>query len=156
MNPLAMLLAASAFLAGPALATEVVYADRAPTVADIPVTQYLAFHDEIEQRSAKGDFKDLARGDRDALAAAQSRIRAVVAGKQRMGELDEAQRLAVFNDHQRIVGLLDKADESRVICEQVKRIGSHRHAVECRSVAERRRDRESTQIATRTVRLWPY
>jgi len=77
-------------------------------------------------------------------------------GQRRMTELSEPQRLTVFNDHQRVVALLDKAEESRVICEQVKRVGSHRHSVECRSVAERRRDRENSQLAARTVRKWPY
>ena len=156
MQRVALLAALLFAIAAPAAASEVVYADRPPTVADIPVTQFLAFYDEVGERAAKGDFKDLSRADREELEQAQARIRATVAGKQRMPELDEAQRLAVFNDHQRVVALLDKADESRVICEQVKRVGSHRHSVECRSVAERRRDREAAQIATRTVRLWPY
>lgn len=145
-----------ALLPATGAATGAVYADRAPSVSDVPVAQFLAFHDEVGARATKGDFRDLARSDRDALAAAQARIRALVAGKQRMTELDERERLEVFNEHQRVVALVDRAEESRVICEQVKRIGSHRHSVECRSVAERRRDREATQIATRTVRQWPY
>ncbi|MCE3002580.1 MAG: hypothetical protein LW860_07755 [Xanthomonadaceae bacterium] len=156
MRLASLLFAAVVSVALPALASDGVFADRAPSVADIPVTEFLAFYDEIDQRAAKGEFKDLSRGDREALDAAQSRIRATVSGKQRMTELSEPQRLTVFNDHQRVVALLDKAEESRVICEQVKRVGSHRHSVECRSVAERRRDRENSQLAARTVRKWPY
>jgi hypothetical protein len=155
-----MTLAASLFalavLSASPDAREPIVADRAPTVSNVAVAEYLEFHDEVARRAAGGEFRELSATDRGALAEAQARIRAAVAGKANMGELSEAERLQVFNDHQRVVALVDRAEESRVVCEQVKRVGSHRHAVECRSVAEVRRARERAQIEGRAVRQWPY
>jgi hypothetical protein len=48
----------------------------------------------------------------------------------------------VFNRLEEIRALVEKAEDSRVVCEYKKKVGTHMKARVCQTVAERRRERE--------------
>jgi hypothetical protein len=124
-------------------------AGDAPTVNNATVPQFLAWHDEVAQRAAGRDFEALSRAERRQLADAQAEIRRTLDGKASMSDLDDAAKIRLFNAQERVVALVNKAEDERLVCSQRKRLGSHRHQLECRTVAQMQRDRE----AARTARL---
>jgi hypothetical protein len=123
----------------------------APTAAPVPtpqnssVEQFLAYHDEVARRASSREMDALSRTDRDALAAAQAEIRAMLAGKASIDELDAAGKVALFNANEKVIALVNKAEDERLVCKQTKRLGSHRHTLECRTVAQIRTDREAAR-----------
>jgi hypothetical protein len=135
----ALLLAATL----PALADST--ASKAPTVSNMSVQQFLAYHDDVARRAKTKDFEGLSRGERDQLAAAQGEIRQALAGKASMTDLDDPAKLVVFNAHEKVLALVTKAEDERLVCKQQKRIGSNRRTLECRTVAQLREERERAQ-----------
>lgn len=143
----ALLLAATL----PALADST--GSKAPTVSNMSVQQFLAYHDDVARRAKTKDFEALSRSEREQLAASQGEIRAALAGKATMSDLDDPARLVVFNAHEKVLALVTKAEDERMVCTQQKRIGSNRRTLECRTVAQLREDRERAQdnrMRTRT------
>ncbi|NLG58656.1 MAG: hypothetical protein GX538_00635 [Gammaproteobacteria bacterium] len=60
--------------------------------------------------------------------------------------LTDAQKVELFNAQERINTILTGArEDSRQVCERRQVTGSHRKQVTCTTVAERRRQRESSQ-----------
>jgi hypothetical protein len=117
----------------------------APAVNNMSVQEFLAFHDDVAGKVNTRDFEALSRSERSELTAAQAEIRAALAGKQSMSDLDDAGKLVVFNAHEKVVALVNKAEDERLVCVQKKRLGSHRHTLECRTVAQIREERESAR-----------
>jgi hypothetical protein len=117
----------------------------APTVNNMSVQEFLAWHDGVAKRATTKDFEALSRGDKEKLAGAQSQIREALAGKASMADLDEDTKVKVFNAHEQVVALVNKAEDQRLVCTQKKRIGSNRHQLECRTVAQIRADRDSAR-----------
>lgn len=124
-------------------------ASDAPTVNNMSVQQFLEYHDDVARRATTKDFEALSRGDKEKLANAQAEIRQALDGKASMADLDDAAKLTVFNAHEQVVALVNKAEDERMVCTQKKRLGSHRHQLECRTVAQIKADRE----AARNTRL---
>lgn len=146
------LLAVLLLSAAPPAFADLVTAD-ALQVANMSVAEFLDWHEKVERRATTKAFDALSRTEREQLAAAQSELRGVLAGKQSMAELDDAGKIAVFNAHERVVALVEKAENERMVCEQKKRLGSHRHQLVCRTVGEIREGRQGAQrelLRTRT------
>jgi hypothetical protein len=135
---LALLLAAV-----PALAANEV--TSVPTLENDSAAQFLAYHDDVARKVETREFEALSRTERDRLLAAQTRIRATLAGKVLISELDEKGRLALFNANEEVVALVNKAEDERLVCKQTKRLGSHRHSLECRTVAQIRAERDAAR-----------
>ncbi|MCE3002581.1 MAG: hypothetical protein LW860_07760 [Xanthomonadaceae bacterium] len=138
-------------LAPPAFADLVT--TEALQVQNMSVGEFLDWHDAVKRRAATKEFDALSRTEREQLAAAQAEIRGALDGKESMAELDDAGRLTVFNAHEKVLALVNKAEDERLICTQKKRLGSHRHQLECRTVAQIRESREGGQrelLRTRT------
>jgi hypothetical protein len=126
---------------------------RALEVQNMSVEQFLDWHAGVAKRATTKAFDALSRTEREQLAAAQAEIRGALDGKTSMAELDDAGRISVFNAHEKVLALVDKAENERLICTQKKRLGSHRHQLECRTVAQIRESREGGQrelLRTRT------
>jgi hypothetical protein len=136
-----------------ALACPPAFADTAsaPTADTLSAQEFLAWHDDVARRASGKDFEALSRGDKDNLRNAQALIRAALAGKASLGELDAATQASVYEAHQQVVALVNKAEDERLVCTQRKQIGSNRRIRECRTVAQIRADRE----AARDARLRP-
>lgn len=122
-------------------------------VQNMSVEQFLDWHDGVKRRAATKEFDALSRSEREQLAAAQAEIRAALEGKETMAELDDGGRLTVFNAHEKVLALVNKAENERLVCTQKKRLGSHRHQLECRTVAQIKEGREGAKrelLRTRT------
>lgn len=126
---------------------------KALEVQNMSVEEFLDWHAGVAKRATTKEFDALSRTEREQLAAAQAEIRGALDGKTSMAELDDAGRISVFNAHEKVLVLVNKAEDERLICTQKKRLGSHRHQLECRTVAQIRESREGGQrelLRTRT------
>ena len=113
-------------------------------------TQFASQRAEIE-KSIQGDkYSELTRTQREEVMAALDRMETILASADSVKNLEEGKQIELYNDQELINNLLTQArEDSRMICRQRIRTGSHRANTECRTVAEIRRDRESTQQAMR-------
>lgn len=77
----------------------------------------------------------------------QSRLLAVIDGKQAAGELNQQERTEVFNDLEWIEAAINNSHDERLVCEYVKTIGSNRKQRVCRSPAQMEVERERARDA---------
>ena len=104
----------------------------------------------IEKSITSDKYSELTRTQREEVTAALNRMEAILASTDSVKSLDEKKQVQLFNDQELVNNLLTKArEDSRMICRQEKKIGSHRLNTQCRTVAEIRRERESSQGALR-------
>lgn len=96
-------------------------------------------------RAGSGAFKDFPRRERDQLVDKQSALLDLIEGKQDVTQLDEPVRLDVFNRLEEIRAIVDRGEDSRVVCEYEKRTGSNMKKRVCRTVAEQREQMRQAQ-----------
>lgn len=99
--------------------------------------------------AALGDgetYVEISPEDRDTVLGALSRIASTLGSVPGGVEsLPSPSRMQVFNDQELVNTLLTRArEDSRLVCAREKKVGSHRHVNVCRTVADRRRDREGS------------
>ena len=112
------------------------------TDASAIVAQQNEIRREAEQR--RGRYKDMAGADRDRLLRTQDRVLGRLDGRTSTTELPRADQVALFNDLEEISALVNKAEDDRMICERSRPIGSNRPVSVCKTVAQRREERERT------------
>lgn len=107
----------------------------------------------IEKKLADGKtYSEISPNQRSLVRDALARITMVLDSAGGVDALSEVQKKDVFNDQETINNILTKAGEdSRLICDRVAPVGSHRKVTTCLTVAERRRARESSGGALRNV-----
>jgi hypothetical protein len=107
----------------------------------------------IEKKLADGKtYSEISANDRSLVKDALGRISTTLEASGGIEALSETQKTAVFNDQEVINNILTKAGEdSRLVCERVEKLGSHRKTTVCLTVAERRRVRESSEGTLRRV-----
>lgn len=110
------------------------------TDASAIVAQQNEIRREAEQR--RGRYKDMAGADRDRLLRTQDRVLGRLDGRTSTTELPRADQVALFNDLEEISALVNKAEDDRMICERSRPIGSNRPVSVCKTVAQRREERE--------------
>lgn len=92
-------------------------------------------------------YAEITPDNRRRVLASLDRISGLL-GDRSASELTQAVRLEVFNEQELVNTLLTGArEDSRLVCVREKRTGSNRPTNNCKTVAERRRDREQTQDA---------
>lgn len=130
----AMLLSSTAF------AEDMIVIDSTP--AQIRAVQ-------AEQRQAierkSGNYAHFTDADRKAIFAKQDEVTALIDGKTTIEELGPDGKIALANGLEAVKALVAQAEDSRMICERVKPLGSNRPQSKCISVGERRRQREALQ-----------
>ena len=111
----------------------------------------------IEKKLADGKtYSELEGKDRALVKEALGRISEALESSGGVAALSETQMAAVFNDQETINNILTRAgDDSRLICDRVAPVGSHRKVTSCLTVAERRRMRENTQDNMRKIQGAP-
>lgn len=121
---------------------------------------FAAQRSRIEADLADGKtYAEISPADRARVRESLARISAQLNGVASVDELSEPARVAVFNDQELINEVLTQAAaDSRLLCERVEKLGSHRRVTQCETVAERRRrsqqDRDNLQqLQSRTPRL---
>lgn len=99
-------------------------------------------------RSELGDgktFSEISLDDRSKVQVALARMERTMNGRS-VEQLNEDERLAVFNDQELVNGVLTKArEDSRMVCRREKTLGSHMPTNQCMTVAERRRQTDVQQ-----------
>lgn len=124
---------------------------QAPVLANNDATaiveQQKEMRSEVQARS--GRYRDMSGSDRERLLSVQDRVLRQLEGRTRTTELSPADRIALFNDLEEISALVNKAEDERMICERSRPIGSNRPVNVCKSVAERRLEREQSLEARR-------
>lgn len=106
----------------------------------------------IEKKLADGKtYSEISGNERSLVKEALARISTALESGG-IEALSDTQKAVVFNDQETINNILTKAGEdSRLVCERVEKVGSHRKTTVCLTVAERRRVRESSESTLRRV-----
>jgi hypothetical protein len=97
----------------------------------------------VESRT--GIYKDLSSSDREQLLDKQRFVLATIDGKQSASDLNPQQKDSVFNSLEQIEAIINRAEDDRLVCQQVKQTGSNRKTRVCRTVAQMREDRERAE-----------
>jgi hypothetical protein len=100
---------------------------------------------QVELRAGKGAFKEMSEGDRSALLAKQDRLLFLLQGKQTSEDLNQDDRLEVFNILEQIKSAVAQAEDDRKVCNRIKLIGSNRPQIVCMTAKQAREQREKAQ-----------
>jgi hypothetical protein len=111
--------------------------------ADAILSQQQQIRAELTSRS--GPFKDMEESKRSDVSAKQDVVFHLLEGKQNSGELNEPQRVELFNALEAIEATVNNARDEQVICEHVKQIGSNRPQKVCKTYAQREKEREAAR-----------
>ena len=141
-----------AVVAPPALA------DEAPLLPreKIAPAEFPAVADWIAGEMAPaGRFEHVTAREREAVERDLDQIRAVLAGVERIEDLDESTRVGLLNAQERINAVLTRRDGERLVCERRARLGSNRRETWCETYAEQqdriRNTRERTDRLNRRI-----
>jgi hypothetical protein len=98
-------------------------------------------------------YSELDQKQRSDVSAALDRIRSALGSHGGVVDsMPQETKLQVFNDQELVNTVLTKGrEDSRLMCTRETPIGSHRSVTYCKTVAERRRDREQSQDALRSA-----
>lgn len=98
-----------------------------------------------EAIAKKGRFKDLDAKKLNEMYAHQDKVGRLLEGQQRTTDLRERDQIAVLNALESIEAIVNSAEDERLICERHRPVGSNRPQTTCKTVAERRAEREAAQ-----------
>jgi hypothetical protein len=111
---------------------------------------------EIEKGFRGDEYSELTRTQREDVIAALDRMEDTLAGVESIDSLETKKKVQLLNDQELINTVLTQAKEdSRLICRNEVRTGSHRLTPQCRTVGERRRQREEDQANLRKMQRSP-
>ena len=112
---------------------------------------------QIERDLSDGKtYAEMSRAERDEVRSILDRMSDRLEGVTDVDQMAEADRLALFNDQERVNAMLVTGyRDSRVVCSRQQRTGSHRREANCQTVAERRRRAEVDQEAMRAMQRAP-
>lgn len=139
-NMFAMALVAVTLFSSPAFAEDVIAIDSTP--AQIRTAQgdlRLA----IERKS--GNYSHFNDDERKAIFARQDEVLALIEGKQDIADLGPDGKIALANALAAVDASVARAEDSRMICERIKPVGSNRPQNKCISVGQRRQMRDDVQ-----------
>jgi hypothetical protein len=92
-----------------------------------------------------GPFKDISETDRQALIQKQNQLITLIEGKDTLGDLARDDQTTAINTLEWIKAAITRAEDERLVCERVKLVGSNRPTRICKTVAERRKEREEAE-----------
>ncbi len=127
-------------LSGPILAnpTQNLDADRAS------VAEYLEFQRELRAAFKEDRPRKLNRDEWASFDRAQEELEIILEGKETAAELNENQRMRVFNAQEQITALIRGTESERVICRRERPTGSNIGVRTCKTVTEINRHREES------------
>lgn len=114
----------------------------APDVSKI-LQQQAAIRADVMARS--GRYKDLPEDKRNTLLNHQQVVTSRLGGVQTTAQLNEHDRIAVFNALEAIEAIVNKAEDDRMICKRHKPVGSNRPQTVCRTVAQLRAEEDNNE-----------
>jgi hypothetical protein len=96
----------------------------------------------------RGEYGPIKRSDLADLEQAHADLHRLLEGHEAPEELDNDDRIALFNAQHRITAIVGSDDKNRKICKRIAVTGSRVAAVECLTVAEREaRARAASRMA---------
>lgn len=98
-----------------------------------------------EVRTRQGRYQNMTEEKRSELFAHQAKVDRLTSGITLTTELAETDQIALFNALEAIEGIVNRAEDDRMVCERHKPVGSNRPKTVCKTVAERRAEREAAQ-----------
>lgn len=102
--------------------------------------------------SGKGIFEDISSAKRDDLVSKQDRLLAMLEGKQGIEDLNDKEQVTAFNLLQSINETVNGVEEEQQVrCTHQSKTGSHRKFKVCKTLAQRKREREASQRLMRTI-----
>lgn len=140
MRGLDLLAAALLAMAGHAVAGDDVVARSGEILAEQRAIR-------ADMDALKGRYADMPLVKREKIAANQDRLFALLEGTVDTSELDPADRTEAFNLQQAIAAAINDREDERIVCERIKRTGSHRVTRVCKSVAQMRAEREAARAS---------
>ena len=95
--------------------------------------------------AGQGAYKELAPDRKTRLLAEQDRVEALLSGVDSTLQLGDLQQAELLNTLTSIQTIVNQAEDERMVCQRSKPIGSNRPRTECKTVAQRRMEREAAQ-----------
>lgn len=97
-------------------------------------------------------YREISDESKQQVLEALERMQQRLGGVQSIDQLNEVDKVAVFNDQELVNTLLTSAAaDSRLICRREKTLGSNMRSNSCLTVAERRRRQEDSQESVRRM-----
>jgi hypothetical protein len=133
-----MLLASASFsaMAGPAGDTPVLVDTRADLIRE----QQATIRQDLTAK--RGRYKDMEPATAQRLISEQDKALRLLEGKTSSKELSRQDQVALFNALEAVSAIVNRAEEERMVCERVRRTGSNVSETICKTVAQRRAERE--------------
>lgn len=96
-------------------------------------------------KSGSGRYKELSASQRNELLSKQARMLSTIEGKHSTAELNEQERVEVFNTLEYIEAVVNSADDERMVCERRPVLGSTRKERICKPASQWREEREAAR-----------
>jgi hypothetical protein len=106
---------------------------------------------ENEIRSGKR-YAGIRAKDREQVLEALDRLERNLEGVSAVAQLDDVIKVQVFNDQELVNNLLtEAAEDSRMVCTRERAVGSHMATKVCKTVGQRRLEREQSKDVMRNT-----
>ena len=99
-----------------------------------------------QAQAGKGIFEEMSNPERRELVARQSKLLAMIEGKDNVKDLDDAGQVEVFNLLEQINATINDVEGQQMVCEMTRKTGSHRKTKVCMTVAQRDQLREDSKL----------
>lgn len=137
-----------ALLCGLALAFASAWAlasDDSPIMVETDAAAILAQQQQIREDVSRNSarYSGLDPSARSQLQADQDVVFRLLEGRERSTELSPSDQSELFNRLESISAIINRAEDERMVCERTRPIGSNRPVNVCKTVAQRRAERES-------------
>lgn len=107
----------------------------------------------LRSEMAKGKYADLSRGDKKAIDKRLDELDALYVKRSTGAKIKDADAIALVNASSEINSLLAGNSDDKLICEQVKMVGSNRSTKVCMTMADRESRRREDQKEMRDSRI---
>lgn len=98
-----------------------------------------------EAQAGKGTFKSMDSNTRSKLIDRQTQLLALIDGKETLSDINDPMQVRAFNLLEEIDSIINDFEGQKVVCEYVKKTGSHRKTKQCTTLAEKRRLQQETE-----------
>ena len=98
-----------------------------------------------EVQAGEGRYVDMPVDKRHELLAKQDGLLKLIEGKQTDDQLTQSEQMEAFNTLEWIEATINNAEDERMICKREKPTGSNRMQSVCKTVAQRREERENSE-----------
>lgn len=127
---------------------------REPIVVDTRVDRIIAQQTEIRRDATakRGRYRDMDNPTRERLLSEQDKVFTLLEGRTASTELNREGQLSLFNSLEAISAIVNRAEDERVVCERVRGQGTNIRSTVCKTVAQRRAERQSAAGSLPTQR----